>query len=307
MARVGFIGLGTMGAPMVARLVAAGYDMTVTDASAETVQRVAAHTGARPAVEGDIAACDTVVLMLPNSDIVAAVLGKRDDPGSLASRLAPGALLVDMGSSRPDATRQHADDLAAGGVSLVDAPVSGGPRRAETGDLAIMVGTRIDADWERVRPLLTALGSTVTRTGPVGSAHAVKALNNLLSVIGMVGALEILSVGTKFGVDPRVMLDVINHSTGRNHATEVKIGPQVLDRQWNVGFSLALTVKDITTALQLADAVGVATPVSDSAVEVARAALASYEGTHADQSQIAQYLEYVNGVSFDTSQQKDLS
>ncbi|MDF2916279.1 NAD(P)-dependent oxidoreductase [Microbacterium sp. NPDC086615] len=306
MTQITFIGLGTMGAPMVARLVSAGHNVAVSDAAPDVAARVAAETGARVAADSDLGRSEVVVLMLPNSDIVASVLGTADDAESMASRLAPGALVVDMGSSRPDATRGHADDLATRGVTLIDAPVSGGPRRAATGELAIMVGVPDDAAWDRVRPLLGALGSSMTRTGPVGSAHAVKALNNLLSVIGIVGAIEVLSVGTKFGLDPRVMLDVINHSTGRNHATEVKIGPQVLDREWNVGFSLGLTVKDVTTAQRLAESVGVAIPVSDSAVEVARAALASFDGAAADQSQIAQYLESVNGVALGTTDKKDL-
>lgn len=307
MTDVTFIGLGTMGAPMVARLVSAGHRVSVSDASREVADRVAADTGARVADDAEIAASWITILMLPNSTVVASVLGTRSEAGSLASRLSPGALVIDMGSSQPDATRAHADDLAAGGIRFIDAPVSGGPRRAATGELAIMVGAPDDEVWNQAQPLLAALGASVTRTGPVGSAHALKALNNLLSVIGIIGAVEVLSVGAKFGLDPRVMLDVINHSTGRNHATEVKIGPHVLDRQWNVGFSLEFTVKDIITAQQLAESVGISTPLSDSAVRVARAALASFDGAPADQSHIAHYLEAVNGVALGSTDKKDPS
>lgn len=306
MARIAFVGLGTMGSPMAARLAQAGNEILVRDASDEVAIRVAEQIGARVASVDDVATADVIFLMLPNSDIVKSVLGFRADSGSLASRLAKGTVVIDMGSSRPDATRAHADDLIGAGVHLVDAPVSGGPRRAETGELAIMVGVPDDDVWKTVHEFLEPLGTSITKTGPVGSAHAVKALNNLLSVIGIVGAVEVLSVGAKFGLDPAVMLDVINHSTGRNHATEVKIGPQVLDRQWNVGFSLGLTVKDINTALQLAESVGVNVPVADSAVAVARDALASFGGEPADQSQIAQYLETINGVSLGSPDQKDL-
>lgn len=297
MAAILFIGLGTMGAPIVARLASAGHTLQISDASPEIAAKVAGQTGATAADPRDAAATsDFIFLMVPNSDVVAAVLGRRDDSTSLAARIRTGSVVVDMGSSRPEATREHADDLRGAGVHVIDAPVSGGPRRAATGDLAIMVGVDDEPAWERTAPLLAALGSNVARTGPVGSAHALKALNNLLSVIGIVGALEVLAVGVKFGLDPSVMLDVINHSTGRNHATEVKIAPNVLDRQWNVGFSLGLTVKDITTALQLADAAHVQTPVSHAAVTVARDALASFGGAPADQSQIAQYLEALNDV-----------
>lgn len=299
MARIQFIGLGTMGAPMVARLMGAGHTVWVTDANPEAVRKAVETTGASawsaPGVPDDL---DVLLLMLPNSRIVEAVLGSAEDPASLVAALDASTVVLDMSSSRPDSTTAVAGMLAGRGVAMVDAPVSGGPLKAATGELAIMVGgAGDDAVWERVSPVLEALGTSITRTGPVGSAHALKALNNLLSVIGIVGAVEVLQVGAKFGLEPGVMLDVINHSTGRNQATEVKLGPQVLDRGWNVGFSLELTVKDISTALDLAESEGVRVPVSEAAVQVARDALASMEGTAADQSQIAQYLETLNDVS----------
>ncbi|MBO1902335.1 NAD(P)-dependent oxidoreductase [Leucobacter weissii] len=299
MARIQFIGLGTMGSPMVTRLTEAGHAVWVTDANPDAVARIVAATGARawsePAPPDGI---DVLLLMLPNSGVVEAVLGSAEEPGALASAIDPSTVVLDMSSSHPDSTTALAAMLAGRGVALVDAPVSGGPVRAASGELAIMVGgAGDDATWERVRSVLEALGTSITRTGPAGSAHALKALNNLLSVIGIVGAVEVLQVGRKFGLEPGVMLDVINQSTGRNHATQVKLAPQVLDRGWNVGFSLELTVKDVLTALGLAESQGVRVPVSEAAVQVARDALASLSGSPADQSQIAQYLETLNGVS----------
>lgn len=299
MARLQFIGLGTMGSPMVRQLVEAGNEVWVTDANPEAVARVVEATGANAWSEpGSPNGVEIVLLMLPNSGIVEAVLGRTDDPESLSGRLDAETIVLDMSSSNPDSTAKLAAMLAERGVKLVDAPVSGGPIKAASGELAIMVGgAEEDAVWARVRPILETLGASVTRTGPVGSAHALKSLNNLLSVIGIVGAVEVLQVGAKFGLEPGVMLDVLNHSTGRNHATEVKLGPQVLDRGWNVGFSLELTVKDIKTALELAESMGVKIPVSEAAVEIAKQALAAKNGTPADQSQIAEYLEQLNGVS----------
>ena len=160
-----------------------------------------------------------------------------------------------------------------------------------------MVGGR-DQDVAEIRPVLADLGSAITHTGSVGSAHALKALNNLLSVIGLVGGLEVLAVGRKFGLDPQLMLDVINTSTGRNHATELKIGQQVLTGDWNVGFSLALTVKDVTTALELAISEGVDTPVSAAAVDICRKALDRLAETKPDQSEIGKYLEQTNTFSY---------
>ncbi|MGO1768619.1 MAG: NAD(P)-dependent oxidoreductase [Microbacterium sp.] len=299
MTRIHVIGLGTMGSPMVARLVASGHEVSIGDADPDAVARASARTGA---VAGSDASwrgeVDVLLLMLPNSDVVEAVLGSVDDPGSIAGGIAADAIVLDMSSSRPDSTLALARQLGSRGVALVDAPVSGGPVRASSGELAIMVGGAASQDVrDRVLPVLESLGGSIAHTGETGSAHALKALNNLLSVIGLVGATEVLQVGAAYGLDPGVMLDVINHSTGRNHATEVKIGPQVLDRGWNVGFSLALTEKDITTAMGLAEAGSISAPVAASAIRVVRDALASFDGLPADQTQIAQFLESRNGVS----------
>lgn len=293
------IGLGTMGTPIVARLRNAGHTVWVTDVNNDAVIEVAKKTGAQPwTASGSPEHINVLLLMLPNSSIVEAVLGSRQDPDSLMSTLSPTTIVLDMSSSDPNSTVKVAAELKENGVYMVDAPVSGGPVKAASGELAIMVGgAEDDSLWQKVHPLLSALGTNITRTGEVGSAHALKALNNLLSLIGIVGAIEVLQVGSKFGLDPSTMLDVLNHSTGRNHATEVKIGPQVLDRGWNVGFSLELTVKDVTTALNLAESGQVVTPVSEAAVKVAKEALTFMEGAKADQSQIAEYMESLNSVS----------
>ena len=297
-----FIGLGTMGFPLATRIAKAGYDLAVSDANPDVVSRVAGATGATALASPlDGADRSVVILSLPNSEVVAGVVGDPSDPTSLAGRLAPGTIVIDMGSSRPESTAALAEALAARQVRLVDAPVSGGPVRARSGELAIMGGSHDAATWSEILPLLQTMGSSITRTGPVGSAHAVKALNNLLSIIGLIGATEVLSVGKQFGIDPAIMLEAINHSTGRNHATEVKIGPQVLGRGWNVGFSLDLTVKDVSTALALAETQGLRLPVSEAAVDVARQAQAWFDGTPADQSQIAEYIENINGVVLDVS------
>jgi 3-hydroxyisobutyrate dehydrogenase len=291
---VTFIGLGTMGQPMV-RNLAHTVPVAAYDIAPKAVAAAARYEGVS-ALAGplDGARADVVILMLPNSSVVGQVLGDPDDPESLAAHLRPGTLLVDMGSSAPWATQQLAARLRGRQVALVDAPVSGGPRKAATAELTIMAGGAAE-NVERATPLLRAMGSSVTHTGPAGSAHALKALNNLLSAIGLVGALEVLTVGAKFGLDPRVMLEVVNRSTGRNQSTEVKIGPEVLDGRFNVGFSLPLTVKDVTTALELSRSLGLDSEVSEACVRVCRAALDGLGG-NPDQSEIARYLARATGV-----------
>ena len=294
-----FIGLGTMGRPMASNL-ARVVPVQAYDVNPEATAAAARHAGitavANP-VDAIRSGSDpaTVILMLPDSAIVHRALGDPDDATSFASQLRQGSLVIDMGSSNPQETKILAEQLRARDVALVDAPVSGGRRKADTAELTIMAGGP-DADFQRARPLLQAMGSSVTHVGPAGSAHALKALNNLLSAIGIVGALEVLTVGKKFGLDPRVMLEVINKSTGRNQATEVKIGPEVLDGRYGVGFSLALTVKDITTALELSKSMGVASEVSEACVRVCEAALGDLAESNPDQSEIARYIASLTGV-----------
>ncbi|MEH0420826.1 NAD(P)-dependent oxidoreductase [Streptomyces sp. B21-083] len=293
---VAFIGLGTMGQPMV-RSLARTVPVAVYDANPEAVAAAASYDGITALHDApECAQADTVLLMLPNSSVVAQVLGAPDDPASLAGRLRPGTLIIDMSSSNPQATQELAARFQERGVAVVDAPVSGGPRKAATAELTIMVGGAPE-DVERATPLLQTMGSSVTHVGVSGSAHALKALNNLLSAIGLVGALEVLTIGAKFGLDPKVMLEVINRSTGRNQATEVKIGPEVLDGRFDVGFSLPLTVKDITTALELSHSLQIDPAVSEACVQVCQAALASLGKPNPDQSEIARHLEKTTGVT----------
>ncbi|ONI89590.1 3-hydroxyisobutyrate dehydrogenase [Actinosynnema sp. ALI-1.44] len=292
---VTFIGLGTMGQPMV-RNLARSVRVAVHDTDRAAIDAATRNEGVT-ALPGLLAGADAhvVILMLPNSTVVEQVLGDPGDRGSFAGRLRPGALVVDMGSSAPRATQDLAKRLSEHGVAMVDAPVSGGPRKASTAELTIMAGGSAE-DYERALPLLRTMGTSVTHTGPAGSAHALKALNNLLSAIGLVGALEVLTTGTKFGLDPRTMLDVINRSTGRNQSTEVKIGPEVLAGRFQVGFSLPLTVKDITTALDLSTSLGLAPEVSRACVRFCQAALSDLGEGNPDQSEIARYLAKVTGV-----------
>jgi len=144
------------------------------------------------------------------------------------------------------------------GSHMIDAPVSGGVPRAKTGELAIMVGG--DAGViERVTPVLKAMGTSITRVGDVGSAHAMKALNNLVSAGGFLIGIEALLIGSKFGIDEAVMVDILNASTGMNNSTQKKFKQFVLSRAFNAGFGLDLMAKDLTIALDLAKET--ATPV----------------------------------------------
>jgi 3-hydroxyisobutyrate dehydrogenase len=257
-AEVAFVGLGNMGEPMAARLVGAGYRVRGFDNSPETRERVAGATGAVAAgsLEEAVSAADAVVTMLPTGKVVRAVAEQ------MRGSLRQGAVIVDMSSSEPIGTRALGEELIAEGLEFVDAPVSGGVKRAVDGTLAIMVGGE-DRTIDRIEPLLQTMGRSIIRTGPLGSGHAIKALNNYVSGAGLLAALEALEVGRAFGLDPNVVVDVLNASTGRNNATEVKLKQFVISETYGSGFFLGLMAKDIRTAHTLAEELGIKVPLAD--------------------------------------------
>jgi len=184
-----------------------------------------------------------------------------------AAELSKGTLVLDMSSSDPVGTRTLGAELAARGVGLVDAPVSGGVKRALDASLAIMAGGEA-ALIERVRPLLEKMGSKIFLTGPLGSGHAMKALNNYVSAAGLAATCEALAAGARFGLDPAVMTDILNVSSGRTNTSEVKVKAFMLSGAFNSGFSTALMVKDIATAVSLAEAMGFEAPLARRCVEL---------------------------------------
>lgn len=172
----------------------------------------------------------------------------------VAAALVPGAVVIDMSSAEPAGTRARARQLAGAAITLLDAQVSGGVKRARAGTLAIMAGGDAAA-IARCRRILAALGQ-VFRCGAAGSGHAVKALNNYLSAIALAATAEAMLAAEKFGLDPAVALEVINHSTGRNTATDQKYPAFVLSGTFDSGFALGLMAKDLRIAVGLAESVG---------------------------------------------------
>jgi 3-hydroxyisobutyrate dehydrogenase len=257
--RLGFIGIGKMGWPMASRLHAAGFELTVGDALAGTVSRfVAEHPGTRPAGgPQDYADVDALILMLPSSDIVEAVL----EDGGTAAALRRGTLVVDMSSSVPTRTRDLAARLAAAGLRFADAPVSGGVRGAVAGRLAILAGGEQE-DLDRLAPVFAPLAAAVIVVGPVGAGHAAKALNNLVSAATMSVTVEALRLGERFGIPPGVMTDVLNSSSGRSNTSENKIAQFMTSGTFASGFALQLMAKDVGIAVDLAADLGQAAEVA---------------------------------------------
>lgn len=254
---IGFIGLGMMGLPMARCLLARGFSVLACDTSAEA--RAALGEGA-PAGAVSVAAnpaavaagADIVVLMLPTSAVVGAVV---EDTDGLLAALRPGTVVIDMSSSLPGETRRLAPLIAARGATYMDAPVSGGVAKARDGTLAIMVGGD-DAGFAIAEPALRAMGGAIIRTGAVGSAHAMKALNNFVYAAGLLAASEALRMGEALGLDLHVLADVLNASSGRNFSTENKVKQDILSGKYTRGFQLGLMRKDLEIAGSIAEETG---------------------------------------------------
>lgn len=288
---VAFVGLGNMGLPMARNLAAAGYRVRGHDLSAAALEAVAELDGAvavGSAVEAAEGA-DAVVLMLPSSRHVRAVL--VDD--GLLDALAPPVALIDMSSSEPLETRALAELAAARGIELVDAPVSGGVRGAVEATLTIMCGGG-EAAVERCRPLLETLGRNVRHVGGTGAGHALKALNNLLSAAHLLASCEALAIGRAFGLDPKVLVDTINVSTGRSASTERKLPEFILTGTYDAGFALPLMVKDIGIAVSLGDELGIPAALAHRTLEMWRAAGEVLEAD-ADHTAIARWVDAAEG------------
>jgi 3-hydroxyisobutyrate dehydrogenase len=201
----------------------------------------------------------------------------------------PGAVVVDMSSSQPAATRSLALAANERGVALVDAPVSGGVSGAERGSLTIMVGGPA-AEVRRVRPLLDVLGARVLHVGDVAAGHAVKALNNLLSATHLLATSEAMTAAAAFGLDVSVVLDAINTSSGRSGSTENKWPNFIVPGTFDSGFTLRLLLKDIRIALGIAESAGTQARLSAAAVEL-WAEAADGLPADADHTEIARWLD----------------
>lgn len=262
-ARIGFVGIGNMGWPMAANLARAGFPLTVFDTDRTRGPRFAAEFKAKAATSlGELGrAADIVVTMLPTGAIVRAALLENEN-GALAASLAKGAVVVDMSSSEPVGTQQLGATLAKRGIALVDAPVSGGVPRAEAGTLTLMIGGEDEAAIGKALPVLEAMGKQLFRTGPLGSGHAMKALNNYVAAAAFIASTEALRVGRRFGLSPEAMMDIMNASTGRNFNSEMTIKQHVISQKYATGFQLGLMAKDVKIAADLAETIAIEAPLA---------------------------------------------
>jgi 3-hydroxyisobutyrate dehydrogenase len=255
-ARIGILGLGNMGLPMAQQLIGANYRVRGFDISKEAREKFAAAGGTVAEDAAGVADSDIIIALLPDSAAV------RKAIDGLQASLRQGCIIIDMSSSDPVETRKLGVGLIGRGLHFIDAPVSGGVKRAANGTLTIMVGGDPET-IERVMPVLETMGKSIFRTGELGSGHAMKALNNYVSAAGLVAAVEAIEIGRKFGLDPNLMADIFNVSTGRNNTTELKLKRFIISQTFAAGFPLRLMAKDVGIAESLAHAIGVAAPLAE--------------------------------------------
>jgi 3-hydroxyisobutyrate dehydrogenase len=292
--RIAFIGIGNMGSAMAAHLVQSGFDVAVYDARAEAVETfVGCNGGRRAATIADAArGADAVITMLPTADVVRQVVMGA---GGAAGVLQPGAVVIDMGTSSPTATRALAEMLAPRGIDVIDAPVMGGVVFAKDATLDIMAGGQ-SAVIERCRPLLSAMGRSLIECGPVGTGHALKALANYVNACALINSIEAIAIGRKLGIDSTFMAQaLIPLCAGRNHPIEKKVLPHVLTRKYGTGMTIGLITKDLKIARDTAASVEAFAPLAEKVYEL-WAAAAEQLGEGVDQTQIVRFWEDPTGV-----------
>jgi 3-hydroxyisobutyrate dehydrogenase len=290
---IGFIGLGVMGAPMATHLARAGHRLSLFDVDAAVTQQLAATLGSSACATAAAvaAASDVIVTMLPNGEVVqAVVLG----PDGVCEGVRPGALLLDTSSAEPWLTEQTAAGLAARGAHMVDAPVSGAAWGAADASLVFMVGGA-DTDVARVRPLLDVMGRTVHHLGGLGCGHAMKCLNNCITAMTFAATTEALVAGKRYGLDPQAMVDVLNSSTGGSWITQTHYHQRIFNRSFDDPFKLGLMLKDVGIALQLARQTGTPMPMAGLGQQLWRMADHA-AGDGASVSELVRWVESLSGT-----------
>ncbi len=256
MSNIGFIGLGSMGFPMAQNIAKEKqHNIYVFDLDTATLKNDLWPENVVPTNDlSELAlSSDTVITCLPNISIVQNVYcGNK----GIISDLQEGTLAIDMSSSDPRLTIELGNAINKMGVNLIDAPVSGGVKKAISGELAILVGGD-KAHVRKAMPILSLMGRKIIHTGSLGSGQACKCLNNLCSATGLLIVSEALSLAEKFGVMPSTFIDVLNHSSGKNNSTENKFPQFILSEKFNSGFRMDLMNKDILAAINLANALKV--------------------------------------------------
>jgi 3-hydroxyisobutyrate dehydrogenase len=289
--RVGFVGLGTMGGAMAANVARAGFDVTAWNRSAGRAAELAdlgvalAPTAAAAAAASEV----TVTIVSDTPDVEAVLFG----PAGVAEGARPGSLVVDMSTISPSATRDFAARLRERRVAILDAPVSGGSEGAKRGTLSIFVGGEA-ADLERARPVLEAMGSTITHLGPIGSGQAAKAVNQVILAGGYLGVAEGIVLAMKAGLDVERLVTALSGGAAQSWVLANRSG-RMLANDYPLGFKLALHRKDLGIGLELARQTGTVLPIA-ALVETIEAGLIGRGHGDDDVSAVARTIRELSGL-----------
>lgn len=282
--KIGFIGLGIMGKPMAKNLLKAGYDLTVSSANRAAPELVEA--GAKAAANAEIGEkCDVVFTMLPNSPQVKQVMLGED---GVASHMKSGSTFIDMSSINPVASKEIAAALAEKGIEMLDAPVSGGEPKAIDGTVSFMVGGKREV-FDRFKPVLEKMGSSVIRCGDVGAGNTTKLANQIIVACNIRAVAEAFTLAQKAGVDPQLVFDAIRGGLAGSTVLDAK-GPMMIAGNDKPGFKIDLHIKDLNNVLDCAHSVGAPVPMTASVQEVMQWLHNNGCGQN-DHSAIAKYYE----------------
>lgn len=291
MERIGFVGLGTMGAAMAANLARAGHAVVAWNRTpGRDVELLALGGRAAGSPAAAAAAADVVVVCVSDTADVEAVLFGED--GVLAG-LAPGGLVIDCSTIAPGATARFAERLRERGIGFVDAPVSGGSEGARQATLSIFVGGE-PADVERARPVLAAIGRTITHFGPAGSGQAVKAVNQVILAGTYLGVAEGMVLAMRAGLDPRLVADALGGGAARSWVLENR-SARMIENDYPLGFRTSLHLKDLAIALALAREAGASLPVAGLAAQLEAGLVARGHGDE-DMSNLARAIRSLSGM-----------
>ena len=288
--KIGFIGLGIMGKPMVRNIMKAGYtEVLVWNRSKAPMDEVVAD-GAIASTPREIGeSCDVVITMLPNSPQVKEVmLGET----GVASYMKPGAVFIDCSSINPVASQEIAEVLAERGVEMLDAPVSGGEPKAIDGTLSFMVGGKQDV-FDAHKELLLTMGASAVRCGEVGAGNTTKLANQIIVACNIQALGEALMLAKKAGVDPELVFQAIKGGLAGSTVMNAK-APMMIAGNDKPGFKIDLHIKDLNNALDCAHTVGAPVPMTAQVQEIMQW-MHNHEGGQKDHSAIAQYYEFLTG------------
>lgn len=284
--KIGFIGLGIMGKPMARNLIKAGYSIVVYDLNAVAVEELNRSGAEAAASSADVASGTKIIItMLPNGPEVREVItGRR----GIAEGALPGTLIIDMSSIAPGVSQEMQSFCKARGLRYMDAPVSGGEPKAIDGTLAIMAGCDED-DFEPAVKILKSIGSSVVRTGMVGSGNVTKLANQIVVALNIAAISEAYVLAAKAGVDPAVVFEAIRGGLAGSTVMNAKT-PMILKRNFDPGFKLKLHIKDLNNAIETGHNIGVPLPLTSSVMEIMQALNVDNKGEN-DHSVLVQYFE----------------